>query len=252
VRRGVALATCAALPGGDAETASLGFECAVWDDPTVDWSSYDLVVIRATWDYTSKVDDFLDWVDGVPHLLNEADVVHWNHDKRYLAALHGAGVPTVPTRWGPCDLPDGRWVVKPRIGAGARGIAVVEGGGSIDGEHLAQPYLDGIDDAGETALVYIDDRFSHAARKGARLGLGKHEEVVSPRTPTVAERDVAEQVLDTIPFDRSSLLYARVDVVPDADGDPVLLELEVIEPSLFLAVDPPSVGRLRDAILARA
>jgi hypothetical protein len=248
----VALATCAALPDGDDEVVAVGFERVVWDDPSVDWSVYDLVVIRATWDYTTKVDAFLDWVDSVPRLLNEADVVHWNHDKRYLQALHVAGIPTVPTRWGPCAVPEGRWVVKPRIGAGARGVRVVEGPMEIDEDAMVQPYLNGIDDRGETALVYIEDRFSHAARKSARLGLDKHEEVVASRAPTTAEHELAEQVLDTIPFDRSSLLYARIDLIPDADGDPVLLELEVIEPSLFLAVDPPSVDRLRRAILARA
>ncbi|HEX4904821.1 MAG TPA: hypothetical protein VFU93_05185 [Acidimicrobiales bacterium] len=223
----------------------------MWDDPVVDWSAYDLVVLRSTWDYTDKVDAFLDWTRSVPRLLNDADVVDWNHDKRYLAALHAAGVPTVPTRWGPCDLPDGRWVVKPRIGAGARGITVVEGPASIDGSHFAQPYLDGVDEHGETAIVYLGDDFSHAARKEARLGLDKVEETVVPWRASTDEHELAEQVLDTIPFDRGELLYARVDLVPGPEGDPVLLELELIEPSLF--VDTVDDGRQRflDAVFAR-
>ena len=222
----------------------------MWDDPTIDWSAYDLVVIRSTWDYPDKVDAFLDWTRSVPRLLNDADVVAWNHDKRYLAALHAAGVPTVPTRWGPCDLPDGRWVVKPRIGAGARGISVVPGDTTIDGDHLAQPYLDGIDERGETAIVYLGNDFSHAARKEARLGVDKVAELVSPCTATTAEHELAEQVLDTIPFDRGELLYARVDLVPGPDGDPVLLELELIEPSLFVDLDPGATDRLLRAIHA--
>ena len=221
----------------------------MWDDPTVDWSTYDLVVIRSTWDYTDKIEEFLDWTRLVPRLLNDPDVVDWNHDKRYLAALHVAGVPTVPTRWGPCEVPDG-WVVKPRIGAGARGIHVVEGTTTIDAHHFAQPYLDDIDDRGETAIVYLGDDFSHAARKGARLGLDKPAEQVWPSTATTAEHELAEQVLDTIPFERSELLYARVDLVPGPDGDPVLLELELIEPSLFLEHAPTGADELVSAIYA--
>ena len=221
----------------------------MWDDPTVDWSAYDLVVIRSTWDYPEKVDAFLDWTRSVPRLLNDADVVAWNHDKRYLAALHAAGVPTVPTRWGPCDVPDG-WVVKPRVGAGARGISVARGDTAIDGDHFAQPYLDAIDERGETAIVYLGDDFSHAARKEARLGLDKVHETVVPSVATTAEHELAEQVLDTIPFDRGELLYARVDLVPGPDGDPLLLELELIEPSLFVDLDPGAPDRLLRAITA--
>ena len=246
----VALATCSRFPNGDPEIEHLGLEVVVWDDPTVDWPSFDLVVLRSTWDYPDKVDEFLDWTRRVPRLLNAPDVVEWNHDKRYLAALHAAGVPTVPTRWGPCEVPDGRWVVKPRVGAGARGITVVDAPTSVDADHCAQPYLDGIDEHGETAIVYIGDDFSHAARKGARLGLHKEEEAVVPCTATTAEHELAEQVLDTIPFDRGELLYARVDLVPGPDGDPVLLELELIEPSLFVDMDAAASDRLLRAISA--
>jgi hypothetical protein len=223
----------------------------VWDDPSVDWSAFDLVVIRSTWDYTTKVGAFLDWVHALPRVANDADVVEWNHDKRYLASLHAVGIPTVRSRWGPCDVPDGRWVVKPRIGAGARGITIVEGGTSIDGAHFAQPYLDGIDEHGEPADVYLGGELSHVARKRGRLGYDKVDEEVGPRTPSPDEIDLADAVLDAIPFDRSELLYARVDLVPDADGDPVLLELELIEPSLFLDTAPGAHDRFVNALNAR-
>ena len=265
----IAVATCDRLPGGDPDSAQLGFEVAVWDDPSVDWSAFDLVVIRSTWDYTTKVDAFLDWVERVPRLRNDADVVRWNHDKTYLRALQAHGVPTVPTRWNPEDVPPGRWVVKPSVSAGA--VDTISGDrddARAHVEHLraagrtamVQPYLDGIDEAGETALLYIAGEHSHAVRKGAvlghlRRGDGTYEpDHVTPRTPTASELELAEHVLDTIPFDRAELLYARVDLVPDDDGDPVLLELELIEPDLFLGHDRSgrAFERLRSAIEAAA
>jgi len=230
----------------------------VWDDAAVDWSRYDLVVIRSTWDYTGKVDAFLAWADSVPRLLNPADVVRWNHDKRYLAALQAKGVPTVPTAFlapgEPVDLTeDRRYVVKPTVSAGASDTMAGDAGAvmrHVRSLHrsgrtaMVQPYLEGIDERGETAIVYIADAFSHAAGKRPVLGHARfpdgtlEPEHVTPRDATTAELDLAEQVLDTIPFDRSSLLYARVDLIPGPDGDPVLLELELIEPSLFLDQSP--------------
>ena len=265
----IVVATCDHFPDGDPETAALGFEAAVWDDPSVDWSAFDLVVIRSTWDYTVKVDAFLDWAERVPNLCNDADVVRWNHDKTYLRALHAHGVPCVPTRWDPDDVPHGRWVVKPTISAGARdtisgdrddAIAHVERLRAAGRTAMVQPHLSAVDEVGETALVYIGGEHSHAVRKGAVLGRlrrddGTYEaDQVSPLTPTTAELELAEHVLDTIPFDRRSLLYARVDVIPDDDGDPVLLELELIEPDLFLSQDSNgrAFERLGSAILDAA
>jgi hypothetical protein len=268
-RSRIAVATCDRLPEGDPESALLGFEVHVWDDPSVDWSAFDLVVIRSTWDYTTKVDAFLDWVERVPRLRNDADVVRWNHDKSYLRALHAHGVPTVPTRFDPDDIPHGRWVVKPTVSAGAvdtisgdrdDALAQVERLRAAGRSAMVQPYLDGIDEAGETALLYIAGEHSHTVRKRAvlghlRRGDGTYEpDHVTPRTPTAAELELAEHVLDTIPFDRTALLYARVDLIPDDDGDPVLLELELIEPDLFLAHDRSgrALDRLRTAILDAA
>jgi len=267
----IAAATCGHLPHGDPETAALGFETAVWDDPTVDWTAFDLVVIRSTWDYTSKVDAFLDWAERVPNLRNDADVVRWNHDKSYLRALHAHGVPTVPTRFDPSDddVPHGRWVVKPTISAGARdtisgdrddALAQVERLRAAGRVAMVQPHLAAVDDVGETAMVYLGGEYSHAVRKGAVLGRLRREDgtyeadQIEPRDATGAELELAEQVLDTIPFDRGELLYARVDVIPDDDGDPVLLEVELIEPDLFLAGDVTgrAVDRFRSAIVDAA
>lgn len=265
----IAIATCAALPDGDPESSVLGFEPAVWSSPEVDWSAFDLVVLRSTWDYTSAVEAFLSWVDDVPALRNDADVVRWNHDKRYLRALHAHGVPTVPTWYDPEDVPPGRWVVKPTVSAGARDTisgdrddALFHAGRLRDAGRVAmvQPHLPAVDVVGETAIVYIAGEYSHAVQKGAVLGRlrradGTYEaDQVAPRSPTGAELEVAEQVLDILPFDRRSLLYARVDLIPDDDGDPVLLELELIEPDLFLAQDETgrALDRFRTAILEAA
>ena len=116
---------------------------------------------------------------------------------------------------------------------------------------FAQPYLDGVDEHGETALLYIGGEYSHAIRKDARLGLDKHEELVAARAPTVDELELAEHVLDTIPFDRSNLLYARVDLIPGPGGEPLLLELELTEPSLFLSHAAGAPERMAAAIAAR-
>lgn len=261
----IAIATCDRFPHGDPESAELGLEAAVWDDPGVDWSVYDLVVIRSTWDYTDKVDTFLDWIERVPALRNEADVVRWNHDKQYLRALHAHGVPTVPTRYDPDHVPPGRWVVKPTVSVGARdtisgdaddAMAHVERLRAAGRVAMVQPHLTGVDEEGETALVYLGGEYSHAARKRAVLGNLRRDDGsyapdhVEPRQPTVAELEVAEHVLDLLPFDRDGLLYARVDLIPDDSGDPVLLELELIEPQLFLAQSEHGLDRFRMAIAA--
>jgi hypothetical protein len=123
---------------------------------------------------------------------------------------------------------------------------------------MLQPYMAHVDDAGETALLYIGGRFSHAIRKGAMLdgpdlgvaGLYK-EERIDPRTPSAAEHAVAEQVLAAVPGGTADLLYARVDLVPGPDGAPVLMELELTEPSLFLDYSDGAAERLADAIVAR-
>jgi hypothetical protein len=263
----VAYATCSWFPSGDADfepvsyaLGGVGCDAVVWDDPNVDWGRFDLVVIRSTWDYSARPAQFLDWVHGLGRVANPADVVQWNHDKRYLAALQVAGIPVVSTRWDPTELPPGRWVAKPTVSNGARDTVAGDEGDAmaqVASIHAAgkramvQAYLDGIDEHGETALVYLGGELSHCIAKSARLGLDKLDESVAPRTPSTDELEVAEAVLDTIPFDRESLLYARLDLVPDRNGDAVLLEVELIEPSLFLTHAPGAAERFAAAILSR-
>lgn len=284
----VALATCAAYPDLDEDNgllvpalAARGVEGipVVWDDPGVAWDGFDLTVIRSTWDYAMAHQRFLRWADQVQAasgLANPAHAVWWNTDKSYLAELSGQGVPVVPTTFvdpGPdpwVPPPSGGYVVKPTVSSGSRDTArftaraddaaagalvrhILTSGRTA----MVQPYLDSVDTSGETALLYIGGAFSHAVRKGPLLVPGAApttalfaEEDISPRTPTVAQREVGEAVLAAVPVGVGDLLYARIDLLDTPEG-PVLLELELTEPSLFLATDEGAPGRFAGAIAAR-
>ena len=284
----VLLATCARLPNGDedgaalvAALASCGVQArwAVWDDPSVDWSR-DLTVLRSTWDYTVRRTEFLQWTAAVPRLLNPAELVVWSSDKRYLADLEAAGLPVVATRFAapgePVQLPvagTSEFVVKPSVGAGSRGAgrftadareAALAHAGTLhaDGRTvLVQPYLAAVDTAGETALVYVDGVFSHAIRKGPMLPAGTAHgltgtdlfvpEAIQARDPDPAELAVGGRVLEFV-TERSGAapLYARVDLLP-APGGPVVVELELVEPSLFLGFADTAAKTFAAAVAAR-
>ena len=258
----------------DAATArGLDAEITIWDDDTVDWSTYDVVVVRSCWDYLDRRDDFLAWAAKVPKLLNPADVLAWNTDKVYLRELADAGVPVIDTRWDVRrgdELPDsaGEWVVKPSISGGGKDTARWDDPADVYAHSeelvaagrisMVQPYVPSVDSEGETALMYFGGRFSHAIRKGPLLELGEgvrqdrdQREVISPRAPTAAQEDVAQLVLAAIPSSLSradALAYARVDLVTDTDGVPRLIELELTEPSLFLDNSEGGAERLVDAL----
>jgi hypothetical protein len=262
----IVLAGCAALVEGDGDDAGLipalrsrGLHAhwLAWDDPeTLD---ADLVILRATWDYTERLDEFLAWTRRVPNLVNAPAVVAWNTDKRYLADLGAAGVPTVPSRFfAPGErvhIPDGEVVVKPAIGAGSVGAqrftdvdlarAHAEALQADGQSALVQPYDPRIA-GGETALVFLGGRQSHAFNKGPLLPppgelaaldeSGTYaEETLQPADPDFELWDVGHAALAAaaakLGIDVSELLYARVDVIGGPD-DPRLLELELVEPSL--------------------
>jgi len=281
----VALVTCAELPDADPDErlvieplAARGIraDVAVWDDPSVDWSAYDLVIVRSAWDYAARRADFLAWAASVPRLANAASILAWNTDKTYLRDLSRAGLPVIETMWLAPDstvtLPtSGPHVVKPAISAGSRDTTRYDLGSpeqrALAAGHatsllaagrtvMVQPYLKAVDTAGETALVYFDGVFSHAIRKGPMLdgsaepaenGLYTSERI-EPREPTDAEFAVAARVLTEVPF--GPLLYARVDLIPNAEGAPTLLELELTEPSLFLGWSTGAPDRFADAIVS--
>ncbi|HJV23836.1 MAG TPA: hypothetical protein VJ570_14125 [Holophagaceae bacterium] len=222
-------------------------------------------------------------------LLNPPEVVRWNTDKHYLLDLHRAGVPVVPTRFvEPGELalgaletflhrgefsvgrpmPFQEFVLKPSIGAGSKdaaryaaddlphALAHLERLLAQGRSALLQPYLASVDTRGETAVLAFEGGFSHAIRKGPllRRGAGLVEglfapEEITPRIPTPEEQRVAEAALRAMPF--PSLLYARIDLIEDEVGSPVVLELELTEPSLFFAQGPGSAERFAKAILRR-
>jgi hypothetical protein len=283
----VAVATCAEHPALDGEgrllldtLRGLGARAQpeVWDDePAGGWEQYDLVMLRSTWDYTFALPRFLAWTRaiGVRRLLNAPDVVAWNADKRYLADLAEAGVATIATEHlasgAPFTPPPGRFVVKPTVSAGARGAQVFDADRHAQARaHVArlhaaghnvlvQPYLDAVDgEEGETALVFIDGELSHAMQKGPLLALdvapievGFREEQMSVAAPAPDVVALGRRAHALVQERFGRPLYARVDVLRDADGQPAVLELELIEPSLFLDFAPGSAEALARAILAR-
>ncbi len=261
---------CAAL-----SARGIDHEVVDWDDPVVDWRRYRAAILRSTWDYIDRFDEFNAWIDRIQsltRLLNPPDVVRWNTHKGYLLELSARGVPIVPTtliRVGEAiALPTAdELVVKPAVGAGSRGArrfrsdlpgatahaqALLAEGRDV----LLQPYLARVDQAGETALLYFGGNYSHAIRKGpllapnadATAALFAPEQIVA-REPGDDERALADQVLAALPF-AEPLLYARVDLLRSEDGAPVLQELELTEPSLFFAYAQGSVERYIDTLLS--
>ena len=248
---------------------------ACWDDAAVDWSRFDLVLLRSAWDYVPRLPEFLAWCERVAtetRLLNPPALVRWNTDKHYLADLAAQGLATVPSHFLEpgrhaaadlqgivAELPSEEFVVKPAVGAGSKDAqryrrrqiqtairhadVLLQDGRSV----LVQPYLDQVDSVGETALIFFDGVFSHAIRKGPllRLDEGPTEQLFAPeeitaRQPTPAELDLARRVVAAIPG--GAPLYARVDLLRGADGSPCVLELELTEPSLFFATAPGSAA----------
>jgi len=274
--------------------AGVAVDVPCWDDPNVEWSRYDAALLRSTWDYVDRIDEFLAWCDlcaARTRLLNPPDVIRWNTDKHYLAHLSQAGVPVVPTRFvepgldaatelaaflaaGPSACTVGRtpvfdeFVVKPAIGAGSRDAAryarddasqalghvqrLVAARRSV----LLQPYLSRVDAQGETAVLYLGDVPSHAIRKGPllRRGAGLVDglfapEDIRPREAEPGEMAVAAAAYAAIPF--AAPAYARIDLIRDDHGGPVVLELELTEPSLFLAHAAGAAERLARHLVER-
>lgn len=289
----VALATCSQLPDLDTDDVPLiaalaqrgvTAEPAVWDDPAVDWSAYDLVLVRSTWDYSPRHDEFLAWARALPKVANSADVIEWNTDKRYLRELEAAGIPVIPTIWlDPARhlskravhtrMPAfGDFVVKPVVSAGAqntgryqpvsaesRGKAIAHATRLLDDGRwvMIQPYVTSVDTSGETCLIFVDGELTHAVRKNALLTgpaedtgeLYAAEEMVAFEA-TAAQIDVAERALAVArTATGADLTYARVDLVSGDDGVPMVIELELTEPSLWMKYGTGVEGKLADAVV---
>ncbi len=283
----VSIATCKILPEPDPDQAPLlealgaaGAEAErlAWDDAEApDPARFDLCLLRSTWNYYENPEAFLTWCEQAAQrtaLLNGVGAVRWNLHKAYLKQLERAGVRIVPThllergRAGEATalLEQAGWedvVVKPAISASsfstrrfrtgereqaARFLAVL----AQERDAMVQRYMASVEAVGERALVWIAGAFTHAIRKQPRF-TGEDERVSHALPPADDERAFAERVMEAIPTQlRTDLLYARVDLMRDDDGAIALSELELIEPSLFLAQSPAAMERFVAAILERA
>ena len=244
-------------------------EPVAWDTPagsTRSLAGFDAVCLRATWNYAHRADRFLAWVEAasaVTRVLNPATVVRWNVEKTYLQRLEARGVPIVPTVFveagATADV--GRvggergWdrvVIKPTVGAGsvlAERFEIGRSGGVAAAQTfldthapargmMIQRYMPSVE-AGETselAIVTIGGEVSHGVRKRPRFA--SEDERVEGSSPTGAERAFAGRVLDAAgeELGGAALLYARVDVMREDDGEILLSELELIEPSLYFGL----------------
>jgi hypothetical protein len=280
----VAIATCALHPQLDdenvllraaLEAAGMSAAAVPWNEPA-DWDAFDAVVVRATWDYTWHLDAFVDWARALgDRLHNGADVIAWNADKRYLFDLERAGLPVIagdhlPPGTGFEPPPRGRYVVKPTVSAGARDTAVYDGErhdaarahvGRLHAagrDVLVQPYYERVDEEAETAVVLIDGELTHSMRKGPLLTLDQSDIDGLYRVEDMRRREADSDVVAlarrawAYAADRfGPPLYARVDVLRDDAGEPAVLELELIEPSLFLDFAPGSATALAAALRRR-
>ncbi len=260
-------------------------ESRSWSDTSVPWHELDLVVVRSTWDYTRRYREFIRWVTSlrVP-VENAADVVVWSSDKHYLRDLDAQGVPTVPTWYvAPGDpwpaVPATHLVVKPVVSAGARDTGRFAPSNRMDAQALVeritaagtvamvQPFLPSVDERGETAVVLIDGDVSHVLRKNSVLrsdGVaplrhpeGSAEAMYDPdlvRAATADDEEIAlaARVLAYVRERFATTPVAmRVDMVRGMHGHPVVLEVEAVEPHLYLDEAPDAGDRLADAIVAR-
>lgn len=252
-----------------------------WDDAVVDWSTFRAAVIRSPWDYHRRYNEFLSWINKVSSLtvvFNSADIITWNTDKAYLQELIDAEIPVIPTTYVrgaedlvlANDLIKGDVVVKPTISAGSnnteRHVNVPASAAAhitnlVDSGMVAmvQPYQRFIDERGETGMLYFNGEYSHAFRKGAILATGDNvknglytEEDIGPRDASREERELGDEVMDFVAQKFGAApLYARVDVVRGSGGYPVLMELEMAEPSLYLHTARDSATRFVSAFVSQ-
>ena len=278
-----ALVTCDELPRPDTDLpilveafARAGAAATVveWTDRSVDWGAFDAALLRSTWDYVARFDAFVPWLAataGRTRLLNPQPLVAWNLHKGYLTELARDGVAVVPTElvragddadWPALFARHGDLVVKPAVSAGSFATIRVAAGdlGAVRAHHLehaerdllVQPCLASVVAHGETNLVHFGGaggaRFSHAIHKGPRWA-GDREQSRGLVEPTAAERALAAKVLSAVAArGLGEPVYARVDMAEGPDGRPLLMELELVEPALFLDRAPDRAAWLVEAV----
>ena len=263
-RRANALVTWSGLPelsDGDrllqAELKRRGIDAvaAIWDDAAIDWTRFDAIVLRSTWDYHKRVDEFRAWLQRMSELplANPARVVLGNIDKRYLLDLPST-VPTIVTSDAHEAMRENGWtraVVKPLVSATAWRTEVMtleSAPPSHPGPYLVQPFMDEVVRDGEWSFVFFDRAFSHAVLKRPASGdfrvqndFGGSAEVLDPPQQLVAQARAFLAGID------APLVYARVDGIV-RDDRLLLMELELTEPALFLELVPGAAARFAEAI----
>ena len=267
----VALVTSEELPDLDPDSqllppalaeAGLEIRIAAWSDPSVEWERFDTVIVRSTWDDFDRPAEFAGWIDHVEQrakVVNPARVMRWNAHKSYLRDLEQRGVRTVETLWldagDTARVPFEEAVVKPAVDGGAKGLRRARRGDTITAEAdlMVQPLVASIATEGELSLLYAAGELSHTVRKVPKRGdirsQPEYGSVTTLEQATDEARDAAQQVLDAL---GDPVPYARVDLVRDAAGELCLIELEVIEPQLYLAWDPEAPRRFASALAAAA
>jgi glutathione synthase/RimK-type ligase-like ATP-grasp enzyme len=282
----IMLATCADLPQLDTDDqalyralqkANLPVEIAIWDDPSVDWSKASLCVIRSTWDYVPKRERYVQWAEQVASqtiLWNPAPLIRWNTDKTYLREMAQQGVPIVETVWltqgSAFDLKalleERNWteaVIKPVISASGKDTFRVSRSTASEFEPqvrellsqrelMVQPFMVSVATVGELSFLYFNGEFSHAVAKRPSSGEFRVQEHLGgkfhPFVPSAEQLASADAVMRRIPH---PTLYARVDMMADEQGGLRLSELELTEPSMYLAYDAAATGRFVQAIRQR-
>ena len=281
----IALVTTQAARGHDHDldilTAALDaaqqkWQIVNWDDASIDWTQFSIAVLRSTWDYYARLDEFIAWVDRVSAqttLCNPAEIVRWNVDKRYLQEMSAHGIPVMATTFVAQliditqELIAQDVIIKPVVSAGSNNTArhrndPVAARAQLDhilsdaGVAMVQPYSPTIDSVGETGLVYLGGKFSHAFGKDAVFGEaeqvhnGVHvQEVITARTANPNEHLLGDSVMKFL-INKFGVtpLYARIDMVTNIDGVPEIMEVELTEPSLYLHLDAGSPERAATAL----
>jgi glutathione synthase/RimK-type ligase-like ATP-grasp enzyme len=279
----IAIATCIGyedLKGDDRllrkmlESRGAEVESVFWDDRRIDWRDFDLCLIRSTWDYDYKRQQFVEWarrVEAESSLRNSAELVAWNSEKTYLRELGEKGVPVIPTEWLEPEaeidvetlLAEREWeeaVIKPVVDLGARHLRRVrtedeKAQAALEetlprGGAMVQPFLPSLETDGELSLVFVAGEFSHAVRKRPHRNDFRVQSIwggtVAREAPGEAELELADLTLaqlDEVP------LYARVDLVAGVEGELCLIELELIEPNLYLSEHATVASMLAKAAL---
>ena len=271
----VDLPLVAALAGRDVEVVR-----PAWDDAAVPWEGFDAAVIRTTWDYASRRDEFLGWAERAgeaTRLWNPPEVIRWNTHKSYLMELEERGAPVVPTAWlGRGDQIDlaallatrgwERAVVKPAVGAGAEGLVRVDPDEDRElrsaqaamerllaaGDVLVQPYLASVEARGELSVVLVEGRPTHAVRKTPAPGEYRVQSQFGGRYELEPiDDDLTALATWVVEATGNDLLQARVDLLEDEVGTPQLVELELTEPDLYLTAAPFGADELASAVVRR-